>query len=355
MTSADPSPILQTAFAFWNAKVLLSGVELGLFTKLGEKQLSSAELGKVLGLHPRGTSDFFDALVAMKFLDRQGDGPHARYSNTAAGKEYLVQGSPRYIGGILEMLNARLFRFWNDLPEALRTGKPQNEIKHSGKAMFDELYSDPARLEQFMRAMAGLSRLNFEAFAEKFDFSRFKTLCDVGGATGLLATEVARRHPHIRCISFDLPVVEPIAKRCVAEVGLSDRVSTASGDFLKNPLPKADLITMGMILHDWNLEKKLHLIKVAYDALPDGGALVVIEALIDDARRENVFGLLMSLNMLIEFGMPSIIRGRIFGSGAARSALRGSRCCRWRGRRAPRLRINETHGRDAHATKEIRS
>jgi hypothetical protein len=113
---------------------------------------------------------------------------------------------------------------------------------------------------------------------------------------------VARRHPHLRCTSFDLPVVEPIARRAIAAAGLTSRISTASGDFFKDPLPKADLITMGMILHDWNLEKKMHLIRAAYNALPPGGALVAIEALIDDERRENVFGLLMSLNMLIEFG-----------------------------------------------------
>ena len=298
----DPGPILGTAFAFWNAKVLLTAVELGVFSALEKEKLGAAELGEKLGLHPRGTSDFFDALVAMKFLDRQGDGDTARYANTPAGSMYLVRTSPRYIGGILEMLNARLFRFWHDLPEALRTGKPQNEIKHSGKPMFDELYSDPGRLEQFMGAMTGLSRLNFEVFAEKFDFSPFKTMCDIGGATGLLSMEVARRNPHIRCTSFDLPVVEPIARKSIAAAGLSDRVSTASGDFFKDPLPKVDLITMGMILHDWNLQKKMKLIQAAYDALPSGGALVVIEALIDDARRENVFGLLMSLNMLIEFG-----------------------------------------------------
>ena len=150
--------------------------------------------------------------------------------------------------------------------------------------------------------MTGLSRINFQAFAEKFDFSKYKTLCDVGGATGLLCTEVAKKHAHLRFVSFDLPVVEPIAKKHIAALGLADRVSTASGDFFKDPLPKADVITMGMILHDWNLEKKRHLIRAAYEALPPGGALVAIEALIDDARRENLFGLLMSLNMLIEFG-----------------------------------------------------
>jgi hypothetical protein len=234
--------------------------------------------------------------------ERDGDGPEARYSNTPAGRTFLVNTSPRYVGGILEMLNARLFKFWHDLPEALRTGQPQNEIKHSQKPMFEELYSDLPRLEQFMGAMTGLSRINFEKFAEKFDFRPFKTLCDVGGATGLLSIEVARRHPHLRCVSFDLPAVEPVARKHIAAAGMSERVRTASGDFFKDPLPKADVITMGMILHDWNLEKKVHLVRAAYDALPVGGAFVVIEALIDDARRENVFGLLMSLNMLIEFG-----------------------------------------------------
>jgi predicted O-methyltransferase YrrM len=301
-TEPDHGPILQTAFAFWNSKVLLTAVQFGLFTALGDRQMSGEELGAELGLHPRAISDFFDALVAMQFLGREGDGPSAKYFNTLAGSLYLVQGSPRYIGGILVMLNDRLFKYWHDLPEALRTGRPQNEIKHGQKGMFEELYAEIARLEQFMGAMTGLSRINFEAFAARFDFTKFKTLCDVGGATGLLSIEAAKKNPHLRCISFDLPPVEPIAQKHIAAAGLRDRITTASGDFFRDPLPKADVITMGMILHDWNLEKKMQLIRAAYDALPPGGAFVAIEALIDDARRQNVFGLLMSLNMLIEFG-----------------------------------------------------
>jgi hypothetical protein len=301
-SSLDPTPILQTAFGFWNSKVLLTAVEMGLFTKLGKRRLTGSELGAELQLHPRGIADFFDALVAMKFLERDGEGANAKYFNTPEGELFLDEASPRYIGGILTMLNARLFKFWNDLPEALRTGRPQNEIKHGQKGMFEELYSDLPRLEQFMGAMTGLSRLNFEAFADKFDCSKFKTLCDVGGATGLLSIECAKKHPHLKCISFDLPPVQPIANKHIAAAGLEDRIETACGDFFNDPLPKADVITMGMILHDWNLEKKMHLIRSAYDALPDGGALVAIEALIDDSRRENVQGLMMSLNMLIEFG-----------------------------------------------------
>lgn len=309
-----PDRILQTGFAFAGSRVLLAAVELGLYTTLGRRALTAEQLGTELGLHPRGTYDFFDALVAFGFLDRDGDGPGARYRNTAETAHFLDRTQPTYVGGILEMAGARLYRFWSDLPEALRTGRPQNEIKHSGRPMFDELYADPARLEQFMSAMRGISMANFEAFAAKFDFGRYRSLCDVGGATGLLASLVARRHPHLECTSFDLPVVEPIARRWLAADGMTARVRTASGDFLKDPLPRADVITMGMILHDWNLEKKKHLVKLAYEALPPGGAFVAIENLIDDARRTNAFGLTMSLNMLIEFGDAFDFTGADFWS-----------------------------------------
>ncbi len=298
----DPSHILQIGSGFWPSKVLLSAVELELFTQLSNKSFTGQVIGDKLGLHPRAIWDFLDGLVALGLLDREGDGKDAQYRNTQATAVFLDKNSPQYIGGILEMFNARLFRFWADLTEALKTGEPQNEVKHTGEPMFDELYADPARLEQFMNAMAGISLGNFHALAEKFNFSAYKTLCDVGGATGQLSLIVAARHPHLECISFDLPVVEPIAKKTIEAAGLATRVTTASGNFLTDPLPKADVITMGMILHDWNLERKMHLIKSAYDALPDGGAFVVIENMIDDARRQNVFGLMMSLNMLIEFG-----------------------------------------------------
>jgi SAM-dependent methyltransferase len=298
----DPSHIMQVGMGFWASKTVLSAVELELFTKLGSDGMTGAQIAAALELHARAIPDFPDALVALELLDRDGEGSDALYRNTPATAVFLDKASPAYIGGILEMSNARLYGFWGDLTEALQDGKPQNEIKHTGKAMFEELYSDPDRLEQFMNAMAGISLGPFSALAEKFDFSKYKTLCDVGGATGQLSIIVANRHPGMHCTSFDLPVVEPIAKRTIEAAGLSDRVTAVGGDFFADPLPSADVITMGLILHDWNLEGKMRLIRAAYDALPEGGALIVIENLIDDPRRENAFGLLMSLNMLIEFG-----------------------------------------------------
>src|SRR5258706_9263208 len=302
MNTLSPARIMEVGMAFWPAKVLLSAAELDLFTKLGANSLTGLELQSALQLHPRANPDFFDTLVALRFLDRDGNGPEARYRNTKETALFLDRKSPQFIGGFLEMANARLYGFWGDLSEALRTGKPQNEIKRTGASMFAELYSKPERLEQFMDAMSGISAGNFQALADKFDFSRYKTLCDVGGATGQLSMLVAHKHPHLRCTSADLPPATLIAQRKIAAAGFADRVTAVSVDFFAEPLPKADVITMGMILHDWNLERKMHLIRSAYDALPAGGAFIVVENLIDDARRENAFGLMMSLNMLIEFG-----------------------------------------------------
>ena len=298
----DPSHIMQTATAFWASKVLLTAVEFDLFSVLGDGSMTASQLGETLELHPRGTYDFFDALVALNFLDRDGDGPEGRYKNTPETGAFLDKKSPTYIGGLPEMLNARLFGFWNHLGTALKTGQPQNEVKLHGKPFFEELYASEARLGQFLEAMTGFQAASFHQLAEKFDFSRYNTVSDIGGALGLLSRIVGAHHEHLRFTTIDLPPVAPLAQKHIDDAGMADRITVAAGDFFVDDLPKADVITMGNILHDWNLEKKKILIKKAYDALPEGGAFIVIENLIDDARRKNAFGLLMSLNMLIELG-----------------------------------------------------
>src|SRR6476646_11612243 len=242
----DPSHIMQVGMGFWASKTVLSAVELELFTQLDGESMTGEEIGERVGLHPRAIYDFLDTLVALRFLERDGEGSDGRYRNTAEAAAFLNRRSPAYIGGILEMANARLYPFWADLTEALQTGKPQNEIKQNGKPMFDELYSDPARLEQFMEAMQGISLGPFQVLAEKFDFSKYETVCDVGGATGQLCAILAGRHPNLRCTSYDLPVVVPIAERAIAAAGMTDRVEALSGDFFVDPLPRADVITMGL-------------------------------------------------------------------------------------------------------------
>ena len=303
MSTLSPSHILQVGLAFWSSKALLSAVELGLFTELSAGPQNRSWIGERLGLHPRPLVDFLDALVALRFLHREGDGAGALYSNTPETSAFLDRNEPGYVGGMLEMANDRLYPFWGNLTEGLRSGLQQNESRDNPDAdIFGQLYADPARLEEFMNAMAGISAGNCHELAARFDFSRYQTLCDIGGATALLVCTVAAAHPHLRCSSFDLPAVEPIARRRIVGASLEGRVQTVVGNFFSDPFPQADVITMSLILHDWSLEKKKQLIAKAYAALPEGGALIAIENLIDDARRENAFALLMSLNMLIENG-----------------------------------------------------
>lgn len=273
-----------------------------MFSTLGGGALTAEQFGDKLKLHPRGTYDFFDALAALKFLDRDGDGPEGRYKNTPQTAAFLDTKSPTYVGGLPEMLNARLFGFWNHLGTSLKTGQPQNEVRIHGKPIFEELYASEAKLGQFLEAMSGIQAGNFHQLAEKFDFSRYKTVSDIGGALALLSRIVATHHKHLGFITFDLPPVAPHAQKHINAAGLADRIRVVAGDCFADDLPKADVITMGNVLHDWNLEKKKILIEKAYAALPKGGAFIAIENLIDDARWENAFGLLMSLNMLIEVG-----------------------------------------------------
>ena len=277
-----------------------------------------------MGLHSRSTYDFLDTLLALGLLERKGAGESAEYSNTPSTAQFLIKTNPQYIGGILEMANARLFRFWADLTPALKTGLPQNEMKTTGKSMFEAVYADPARLEQFMDAMGGISMGNFMAFAEKFDFSGYSTLADIGGATGQLSTIIAAHHPHMRCRSCDLVAVQPIAEGRIRTQNLQGRVTAVIIDFFTDEFPQADIITMGMILHDWNLDNKKMLIAKAYRALPPGGAFIAIENIIDDDRRQNAFGLMMSLNMLIEFGEAFDFTGAEFSEWCLEAGF--SRC-----------------------------
>jgi hypothetical protein len=294
-TRTTPDSILQLGLGFWGSKTLLSAIEMGLFSELAKGPQSLESLQSRLGLHSRSAGDFLDALVALGMLGRKG----GKYQNTPETDLFLDRSKPSYVGGMLEMCNARLFGFWNSLTEALKTGVPQNESKHGGE-LFAAIYSDPVKLKGFLQAMTGISMGSGIAIAEKFPWKKYKTFFDLGGAQGAVPVQIALRHKHLRGGNFDLPVVGPIFEEYVRSFNLENRLKFIPGDFFKDPLPAADVLIMGHILHDWNLEEKEALISKVYGTLPKGGAYIVHEAIIDDKRERNAFGLLMSLNMLIE-------------------------------------------------------
>jgi len=290
-----PEGILQLGLGFWGSKTLLSAVELGVFAELGKGPLDMGDLVQRIGLHRRSARDFLDSLVALGMLRREG----SLYSNTAETDLYLDPSKRSYVGGMLEMANARLYGFWGSLTEGLRTGRPQNEVK-SGGNFFDALYSDPAALRSFLAAMTSLSMGANIAIAQKFPWNNYRTFVDVGAAQGGLPVQIALAHEHLSGGGFDLPAAGSDFEEYVNSLGLADRLRFYPGDFLKDRLPDSDVLIMGHILHDWDMDEKRTLIGKAYEVLPDGGALIVYGSVIDDERRHNTFGLLMSLNMLIE-------------------------------------------------------
>ena len=258
----DPAYIMQVGMGFWGSKTLLSAVELDLFTRLGGDGMTAEQIAEDLDLDDRAVPDFPDALVALDLLDRDDHASDAVYRNTEAGAVFLDKASPAYIGGILEMANTRLYPFWGICTEALRTGRPQNEIKHTGKPMFEELYAEAGEA----RAVHG--RDGRDLGGQLHGARREVRLLGVQdalrrGRRDRPALDQRRRPPSAHaCITFDLPAVEPIAKRTIEAAGLGDRDrprSAATSSTIR--CPTADVITMGMILHDWNLEKKMHLVE----------------------------------------------------------------------------------------------
>lgn len=298
--AVTPDKIMQVGMGFWASKTLLTAVNMNLFTHLSNNPMSGKQMKETLNLNERSLFDFLDTLVALGFLNRTGLLEDAIYSNTSDVDLFLDKNKPSYIGGILEMSNNRLYPFWGDLEECLKTGKPQNETKNDGPPIFEAIYADESKLREFLHAMGGVQTGNFMMLSNAFDFSNYNTLCDVGGSGGNLSIHIAKNNPHMKCTSFDLPPVTPVANENISAFGLSDRITAISGDFFVDEFPKSDVITMGNILHDWGKADKLMLMTKAYNALPKGGSLIVIENIIDDERRKNAFGLMMSLNMAIE-------------------------------------------------------
>jgi hypothetical protein len=289
-----PNRLVELGTAYRRAKVLLTAIELDLFTMLAERPLGEQALAQALGLHSRGTRDFFDALVALGLLERDREG---LYSNAPEAGAYLDRDAPMFLGGMFEQFGKREYRMWETLADALRTGEPQTGIPD--REHFTALYSDPARFKTFVEAMTAGSLPAAKSIASQFRWADYSTLVDIGTAQGCLPVQVALAHRHISACGFDLPQLQTAFEDYVRDNGLEGRIQFFPGNFFEDELPGAEVIVFGRVLHNWDCETKQALLKKAHRSLPDGGAVIVYDTLIDDDRRTGIEGLLSSLNMLV--------------------------------------------------------
>jgi len=288
-------PLMQLISGFWASKTLAAAVELDLFTKLSGRQADVQQLSQLLGIHPRPAEMLLSACTALGLLEKR----NKRFSNSSLAEEYLVKGKPYYFGGVVTLLDRRLYLPWNRLLEALRTNRAQTWEDHSG--IFEQISSNPDKQRLFTEGMHSFSVQSGKALAAAFDFSTYTQLLDVGGASGAYCIEAVRRYPNLRAVVFDLSPALEIAKEKITESGFSNRIKMHPGNFFKDELPKgSDVILLSMILHDWSSEKNLMILRKCFNALPSGGTVIVSELMMDDNKAGPVSAELMSLNMLIE-------------------------------------------------------
>lgn len=268
---------LNTAYA--QAKVLHSAVELDLFSVLAEQPATVQDVCRRLDLHPRLAGDFLDTLVGLDLLDRQ----EGVYRNTAAAQEFLVPGKPRYLGGSIAQHSRVHYRLWERLTEALHDGRAKSDPATAVGAVSGE-QPDLDRARRFITHMDAFTSFVAEPLARTFDWSAHRSFADIGGARGNLAAALVGAHPHLHGAVFDVPGTKALFDEHMEHLGTAERVTFHGGDFFTSPLPAADVLILGHVLHDWPAEHRRRLIERTYDAVRPGGALIVYDAMLDSHR-----------------------------------------------------------------------
>lgn len=292
-----PERIVEMGMAFWSSRLILTAIECGVFSKLASGPLTEHELTEALGWHSRAAGTALDALVAAGLLKRDTAG---RYANTVRTAMFLDRTKPGYVGGLLELSGQRLYSLWSGLDDLLRTGRPAAEEERGENEFFSTLYSDPVALRDFLAGMTGISTGEATLLAARFPWKRFHTFVDIGSAQGALPVRLALSHRHLRGAGFDFPAVRPVFEEYVASFGLDDRLDFIAGDFLEAPLPPADVISFGHVLHGRNRAIRRELAAKAFAVVPPGGAVIVYDAMTCPGRKRHFTSLLSSLNIMLE-------------------------------------------------------
>jgi acetylserotonin N-methyltransferase len=260
--------VLDLIDAFRRSKTMFAAVELGIFD--GRRPADCKELPRLLG-----------ACVALGLLEKRGE----QYVNTPEAEKFLRSDSPDTLSGYIRYSNNALYPMWGHLEDAVREGGPRWKQTFGWDGpIFSHFFRTEDAMREFQKGMHGFGQLSSPAVVAAFDLSRFHRLVDLGGGTGHLAEAAHDRYANLETAVFDLPRVAEMFP------------GTIAGDFFTDPLPAADLYSLGRILHDWSEDKIAKLLAKIHAALPEGGGLLIAEKLLEP---DYVSGHMQSLNMLI--------------------------------------------------------
>jgi acetylserotonin N-methyltransferase len=292
----DPKPVLDVMDAFRRSKSMFAAVHLGVFDLLAEGPMTASEVATRLATDPSATLRLLETCAALQLLTNEA----GSFSNTPEADVYLRRSSPRSLAGYILYSNQALYYCWGNLEDAIREGTPRwQQTFGTPGPIFDQFFSTPEKLRTFIMGMHGLGLSTSPAVVRAFDLSGFRTMADLGGATGHLVIEACETLPHLRGIVFDISGVIPLAGEFIAASPARDRLTVQAGDFFEGGLPSADLYALGRILHDWNEDKVRLLLRRIYQALPANGGLLVAEKLLFEDRSGPLAAHLQSLSMLV--------------------------------------------------------
>lgn len=295
-TSSSPALILDYIEAFRRSKAMFTAVRLGVFDALEESFQSAEELAGRLDLNASALKRLLDACVALGLFERD----EHRYRNAAISSRYLVSSSPDSLSGYIVYSDQSLFELWSHLGDAVREGTNRWVQVFGGRnALFDFYFRDEVATASFLGGMHGLGQISSSKVVRAFDLTNFKHLADLGGATGHLAIAACEAYPNLRASVVDLEPVIPFARKHIARSSVSGRVGTVVADFFADPLPSADLYSLGRIIHDWGEDRISVLLAKIFTALPAGGALLIAERLVEEDRSGPLPVLMQDLNMLV--------------------------------------------------------
>jgi acetylserotonin N-methyltransferase len=289
MKLPDPAVVLDSIEAFRRSKTMFTAVRLGVFDRLQKSPARASEMADEFRVDPNALARLLDACAAMGLLEKAG----GVYRNQPAADTYLCSNSPHTLRGYIVYSDEALYPMWAHLEDAIREGAPRwKQTFGIEGAIFSGFFRSETAMRDFVRAMHGFGMQTSPAVVAAFDLSGFRTIVDLGGATGHLAIAACERYPEMRGVVFDLPQV-------IALAAPHERVEFRAGDFFADELPEGDLYALGRILHDWS-EPKIHtLLQRVHAALPAGGGVLIAEQLLEEDGVGPMWANMQSLNMLV--------------------------------------------------------